>query len=54
MQVLKTVNNNDSPLIGFWRWPAGCQRALSVTEDIDALTIVDFISGKVWKNQKEK
>ena len=54
MQILKTIHNNDTPLIRFWRWPDGCQSALSVTGDIDAITVVDFFNRSKKVSEKSK
>jgi len=55
MQILKAIHNNDSPLIRFWRWPDGCQSALTVTGDIDAITIFDFFERlKIITKQNRK
>ncbi len=42
MKALEIIHNSNSPLIRFWRWPAGYKSALAITGDIDALTSVDF------------
>ena len=32
-----------SPLLRFWRWPGEARSALAVTQDVDALVLVDFV-----------
>lgn len=40
--LLDTVESSGSPLVRLWRWPNGARCCLSVTGDIDSLTLVDF------------
>ncbi len=40
--LLEEIEGRESPLVRFGRWPDGAQSALSVTGDIDALTIWDY------------
>ena len=37
------IEQSDAPLIRYWRWPDQARSAVSVTGDIDAITINDFI-----------
>jgi len=37
------IEQSDAPLIRYWRWPNQARSAVSVTGDIDAITINDFI-----------
>jgi len=39
----RVIEESKRPLVRFGTWPNGCQSALSVTGDIDALTIWDFL-----------
>jgi peptidoglycan/xylan/chitin deacetylase (PgdA/CDA1 family) len=41
-EVLATVDAGPGPLVRIWRWPNGAKSALSVSGDIDALTLQDF------------
>ena len=41
--LLAQIEDGDFPLIRFSRWPDGARSALSVTGDIDALSIWDYI-----------
>lgn len=40
--VLAFLDAADTPLIRIWRWPNGARSALSVTGDLDALSLVDY------------
>jgi peptidoglycan/xylan/chitin deacetylase (PgdA/CDA1 family) len=40
--VLATVDAGPGPLVRIWRWPNAAKSALSVSGDIDALTLQDF------------
>jgi peptidoglycan/xylan/chitin deacetylase (PgdA/CDA1 family) len=42
IEILGTIDSSPAPLVRIWRWPNGCRSALSVTGDIDSLTIQDF------------
>ena len=42
MKALEIINDDNSPLIRFWRWPNNCRSCFSVTGDIDSITIYDF------------
>ncbi|HEU4364147.1 MAG TPA: polysaccharide deacetylase family protein [Candidatus Krumholzibacteria bacterium] len=39
----RVIDESSRPLLCFGTWPRGCRSALSVTGDIDALTIWDFV-----------
>jgi hypothetical protein len=41
-RVLDLIEASDAPLVRIWRWPNGARSALSVTGDVDAMTLVDF------------
>ena len=48
-KILHMIEQSPFPLIRFWRWPDGTRSALSITGDIDVVTLSDFfmrISGK--------
>lgn len=34
-----------NPLIRYWRWPSGARSAVCVPRDLDALTLLDHVSG---------
>ena len=42
LRILQKIHGINLPLVRFWRWPNGCQSALSITGDIDALSSIDF------------
>ncbi len=42
-KLLNEISKGDFPLVRIGRWPNGAQSALSVTGDIDAITINDYI-----------
>lgn len=41
--LLAEIETSDFPLVRFGRWPDGARSALSITGDIDALTIWDYL-----------
>jgi len=41
--ALEIIHASDLPLIRLWRWPNGCKNCLSITGDIDCLTLYDFL-----------
>ncbi len=43
LAVLMEIENSNEPLIRLGRWPYGARSALSVTGDIDALTLWDYV-----------
>jgi hypothetical protein len=47
--LLAQIENGNFPLIRFGRWPNGSRSALSITGDIDALTIWDYILRSLGK-----
>jgi peptidoglycan/xylan/chitin deacetylase (PgdA/CDA1 family) len=40
----REIDKSDAPLIRYWRWPDRARSALSVTGDIDSITLFDFVS----------
>ena len=40
--LLEKLENSGAPLVRFWRWPNQAKSALSITGDIDSLTLGDF------------
>jgi hypothetical protein len=38
----RKIEQSDAPLLRFWRWPNKSRSALSITGDIDSMTITDF------------
>ncbi len=41
--VLAVIDASDAPLVRIWRWPQGARCAMSLTGDVDSMTLVDFI-----------
>ena len=41
--VMAAIDVSDAPLVRIWRWPRGARCAMSLTGDVDSMTIVDFI-----------
>jgi peptidoglycan/xylan/chitin deacetylase (PgdA/CDA1 family) len=48
--LLDALESAPGPLVRIWRWPDGARSALSVTGDIDALTIRDFVT-RSWETR---
>lgn len=48
MQMVATIESCRRPLVRFGPWPDGARSALSVTGDIDAMTLVDFLL-RLWE-----
>lgn len=48
-ELLERIENSGAPIIRFWRWPYGARSCLSITGDIDAITLVDFFMRLVGK-----
>jgi hypothetical protein len=46
--LLDEVLSSEAPLIGIGRWPNRARSAISVTGDIDALTLLDFFY-RIWE-----
>jgi hypothetical protein len=40
--LAEKIEKSDAPLLRYWRWPNGAKSALSVTGDIDSVTLIDF------------
>jgi len=41
--LIDYIEGSDAPLVRLWRWPHGARCAMSVTGDVDAMTMVDFL-----------
>jgi hypothetical protein len=50
-RVLEIVDASDGPLVRLGRWPAGARSALSVTGDIDCMTLQDFAL-RLWETRR--
>ena len=44
VQLIDHIEACPSPLIRYWRWPNGAKSVLSVTGDLDALSLLDYAS----------
>ena len=42
--LIEYIESNPGPLVRYWRWPFGAKSALSITGDLDALSLMDYIS----------
>ncbi len=42
VELIDYIEGSVGPLVRFWRWPDGARSALSITGDLDALTLVDY------------
>lgn len=42
VELLHWIETSVGPLIRYWRWPNGAKSALSITGDLDALTLLDY------------
>jgi hypothetical protein len=49
--VLGIVESSLGPLVRLSRWPAGARSALSVTGDIDSMTLQDFAL-RLWETRR--
>jgi peptidoglycan/xylan/chitin deacetylase (PgdA/CDA1 family) len=47
--LAQRIQQSKAPLIRFWRWPDRARSAMSVTGDIDSLTVTDFVL-RVFEN----
>jgi hypothetical protein len=42
VELVNFIEGTTGPLIRYWRWPDGAKSCLSVTGDLDALTLLDY------------
>lgn len=40
--LVNYIESTVAPLVRYWRWPDGAKSALSITGDLDALTLLDY------------
>jgi hypothetical protein len=45
--LIQHIEECAGPLVRFWRWPDGTQSAISVTGDLDALSLLDY-ARRLW------
>jgi peptidoglycan/xylan/chitin deacetylase (PgdA/CDA1 family) len=43
MALVKQIEQSNASLLRYWRWPDRARSALSVTGDIDSITLMDFV-----------
>ncbi len=44
VELINWIEQSEGPLVRYWRWPDGAKSALSVTGDLDALSLLDYVS----------
>jgi hypothetical protein len=44
VQLIDFIETSSVPLVRFWRWPSAARSALSVTGDLDALSLTDYFA----------
>ncbi|OGO23737.1 MAG: hypothetical protein A2144_05170 [Chloroflexi bacterium RBG_16_50_9] len=49
--LAEKLEKSGAPLLRYWRWPDQARSALSVTGDIDSITLIDFAL-RIWENSK--
>ena len=49
----REINKADVPLLRYWRWPDKARSALSVTGDIDSMTLIDFVL-RIFENWRQR
>jgi peptidoglycan/xylan/chitin deacetylase (PgdA/CDA1 family) len=42
VELVSLIEDTTGPMIRYWRWPDGAKSCLSITGDLDALTLVDY------------
>ena len=42
VQLIDYIEASTAPLVRYWRWPDGAKSALSITGDLDALSLLDY------------
>jgi peptidoglycan/xylan/chitin deacetylase (PgdA/CDA1 family) len=48
----RKIEQSDVPLLRYWRWPDQAKSALSVTGDIDSMTLIDFAL-RIFENWRQ-
>lgn len=41
--VIDLIEESSAPLLRLWRWPRGARCAVSLTGDVDSMTLIDFL-----------
>ncbi len=44
VQLVGLIENSTAPLVRYGRWPNGARSAISITGDLDALTLIDYMT----------
>jgi peptidoglycan/xylan/chitin deacetylase (PgdA/CDA1 family) len=44
VELVNHIEASTGPLVRYWRWPDGAKSALSITGDLDALSLIDYAS----------
>jgi len=44
VQLVNMIEHSQAPLVRYWRWPDGARSAISITGDLDALSLVDYLT----------
>lgn len=44
VKLIQYIEASPGPLVRYWRWPNGLKSALCISGDLDALTLLDYIS----------
>ncbi|MEX2159794.1 MAG: polysaccharide deacetylase family protein [Dehalococcoidia bacterium] len=42
-EVLRVIDESRAPIVRVWRWPRGTRAAISLTGDVDSMTLLDFL-----------
>ncbi len=53
-RISDIIERSDAPLVRFWRWPDKSRSALTVSGDIDSITLLDFGLRLLEARQKRK
>jgi len=43
VELINWIEKSAGPLVRYWRWPDGAKSALSITADLDALSLSDYV-----------
>jgi peptidoglycan/xylan/chitin deacetylase (PgdA/CDA1 family) len=44
VQLINYIESFPGPLVRYWRWPNGAKSALCITGDLDAISLMDYLS----------
>jgi len=42
LKLIEFIESSTEPLVRYWRWPDGAKSALSITGDLDVLSLIDY------------